>query len=149
MSAQADPPQGCGDIPLPIVKLNRWAIVITVVTALALRQPLLTTALFLVIASAAVFGSRGSLIYFIGSRVFARQNASAETEDRRMMRFNNSLAAIMLGVAQIGFLARLPLLGWTFSILPALAAIVALSGFCFGCFLYYRYKLERYRLFGS
>src|SRR5215217_6887693 len=35
------------DIPLPIVQLNRWVLVVGVVGGLILRQPLLTTALFL------------------------------------------------------------------------------------------------------
>ena len=46
------------------------------------------------------------------------------------MRFNNILAAIILGLA-------------------ALAAAIALAGFCFGCFLFYQFKLKRARLFGT
>jgi hypothetical protein len=30
-----------------------------------------------------------------------------------------------------------------------IAAAVALGGFCFGCFLYYQFNLQRYRLFGK
>src|SRR5215203_442532 len=44
------------DIPLPIVQLNRWVLVVGVVGGLILRQPLLTTALFLVVLSAVLFG---------------------------------------------------------------------------------------------
>ena len=36
-----------------------------------------------------------------------------------------------------------------FAGLAALAAAVALAGFCFGCFLFYQFKLNRARLFGS
>jgi hypothetical protein len=31
----------------------------------------------------------------------------------------------------------------------ALAAFVALCGFCFGCFLYFQFNMQRYRLFGK
>jgi hypothetical protein len=55
------------DIPLPIVQLNRWVLVVGVVGGLILRQPLLTTALFLVVLSAVLFGRRGSLIFQAGS----------------------------------------------------------------------------------
>jgi hypothetical protein len=44
------------DIPLPIVQLNRWVLVVGVVGGLILQQPLLTTALFLVVLSAVLFG---------------------------------------------------------------------------------------------
>jgi hypothetical protein len=120
-----------------------------VLAAIVLHQPLITTALFIIIVPAAVFGSRGSLIYQLGSRIFARQNATAETEDRRLMRFNNMLAAVMLGLAQIGFLARIPIAGWIFSVMVALAAAIALAGFCLGCFLFFRFNMARYRIFGT
>jgi len=29
------------------------------------------------------------------------------------------------------------------------AATVALSGFCFGCFLFYQFNLQRFKLFGK
>jgi hypothetical protein len=142
-------PEGCNDIPMPIVLLNRWTLLLGVVAAVVLQQPLITTALFAILAGAAIFGSRGSLIYQIGSRVFARRNATAETEDRRLMRFNNTLGAIFLGLAQIAFLAHAPLAGWILASFAALAAAIALAGFCVGCYLYVRFKIERYRLFGS
>jgi hypothetical protein len=84
------------DIPLPIVHLNRWVLVVGVVGGLILRQPLLTTALFLVVLSAVLFGRRGSLIFQAGRLLLAKRNAKAlsagEVEDPRLMRFNNTLA---------------------------------------------------------
>lgn len=148
MTLSQQPAESPAGIPMPIVRLNRWVIVLGVVAAMLLRQPLITTALFIIIAPAAVFGSRGSLIYLIGSRIFARRNATAQTEDRRLMRFNNMLAALMLGLAQVSFLARIPIAGWIFSAMVALAAALALAGFCFGCFLFFRFNMARYRIFG-
>jgi hypothetical protein len=136
-------------IPLPIVQLNRTLNVVGVLAALALQQPLITTALFAIMAPAALFGSRGSLVFQIGTRAFAKANAGAETEDRRLMRFNNALAAIMFGIAQICFAAHLTLLGWIFCCMVLVAASVALAGFCVGCFLFFRFKMARYKLFGT
>jgi hypothetical protein len=31
----------------------------------------------------------------------------------------------------------------------AVASAVALGGFCFGCFLYYQFNLQRFKLFGQ
>jgi hypothetical protein len=114
-----------------------------------LQQPLITTFLFIILLPAVLYGQRYSLIFQVGKRVFAKQIAGAEGEDRRLMRFNNSIAVILLGLAQLSFLAGVPILGYALSLVLATAAGVALAGFCFGCFLFLRFKLYRYRLLGS
>lgn len=138
---------GCENgVPNPIVKLNRWTLVTGAISALALGFPLITTALFAIVASAAVFGQRGSLIFAIGSRVFPAQNdralAAGEFEDRRLMRFNNALAAIMLGAAQLAFLFGWSIAGWVFTVAVAGAAGVALAGFCVGCFIFTQWHIR-------
>ena len=145
-AASSTPERG---VPLPIVKLNRWVLLAGVITAILFQPPIITLLLFLIILSAIVFGKQGSLIFFIGSRLFAKQNRDAETEDPRLMRFNNSIAAILLGAAQIAFISGAPLVGWIFSGVVAVAAAVALGGFCFGCFLFYQFNLQRFRLLGQ
>ena len=139
----------CVGIPFPIVKLNRWVLLVGITTAIIIQQPIITTLLFFIILAAVVFGKNGSLIFIIGSRIFAKQNANAAIEDPRLMRFNNSIAAILLGGAQIAFLAGAPLAGWILSGVVAVAATVALLGFCFGCFLFYQFNLQRFKLFGK
>lgn len=62
-------------------------------------------------------------------------------EDRRLMRFNNAIAATMLGLAQVAFVAGLPVAGWALAVMVAVAASVALAGFCLGCFLYTQLRL--------
>lgn len=147
MATTVAPSDGCETgIPNPIVKLNRSMLVVGAIAALLLGFPLITTALFIVVALAAIFGRRGSLIYAMGSRLFADRNrralAAGEFEDRRLMRFNNTLAAIMLGLAQLAFLLGWPLLGWVFTVAVAIAAGVALAGFCVGCFVYTQWHIR-------
>jgi hypothetical protein len=137
----------CEDIPLPIVKLNRWVLLIGVGTGLLLGQPLFTTALFLLLLPAVLFGQHASVIFQVGKRLFASRLATAEYEDRRLQRFNNGIATTLLGAAQIAFVVGSPVIGWAFSVAVATAAAVALAGFCVGCFLYYQFKLQRFRLF--
>lgn len=138
-------------IPMPIVKLNRWILVTGIVLGLVTQQPLFTTALFLILLPAVIFGQRGSLIFQAGKRILARQIAGdkVEVEDRRLMRFNNTIAVVLLGLAQVAFLFGAPAAGWVLSSLVAIAASIALAGFCVGCFLYYQFKLQRLRLFGN
>src|SRR5690348_13255268 len=93
------------DIPLPIVRLNRWMLVVGIFAGLALQQPLFTTLLFAILLPATVIGQRVSLVFLVGKRLFARQIPTAEREDRRMQRFNNAIATILLGGAQLAFLA--------------------------------------------
>ncbi|MFN8515849.1 MAG: DUF4395 domain-containing protein [Thermomicrobiales bacterium] len=137
------------DIPLPIVRLNRWLLVVGILAGLALQQPLFTTLLFAILLPATVIGQRASLVFFVGKRLFARQIPTAEREDRRMQRFNNTIATILLGGAQLAFLAGATIVGWILALMVAAAASIALAGFCIGCFLYYQLKLQRYRLFGT
>jgi hypothetical protein len=139
----------CKDIPLPVVLLNRWTLVVGVVLTIVLQQPLISTALFAILLPATLFGQKGSLIFQVGTLVFARQCATAHTEDRRVQRFNNSIATILLGLAQIAFILGVTVLGYVFAGMVAVAAGVALAGFCVGCFLYFQFNLQRYRLFGS
>jgi hypothetical protein len=134
---------------MPIVSLNRTVLLTGIVLGYILHQPLFTTALFLVVLPAVLWGQKASLIYFVGSRLFRKQNQSANTESPLLMRFNNTIAVVMLGAAQVAFLFGATLTGWIISGMVALAAFVALCGFCFGCFLYFQFNLQRYRLFGA
>ncbi len=136
-------------IPMPIVSLNRSVLLTGIVLGIILQQPLFTTALFLIVLPAVLWGQKASLIYMIGSRLFRKQNKTATTESPILMRFNNSIAVIMLGMAQVAFLFNATTAGWVLSGIVAVAAFVALCGFCFGCFLYFQFNLQRYRLFGS
>ena len=146
--ATFSPTAGCDPtgIPAPIVKLNRWTLVIGISIALVLQLPLITTLLFLIVAGAALFGRRGSLIFAAGSRLFKQQNAAAlaaeQFDDRRVMRFNNVVAAIMLGGAQIAFLFGASILGWVLALAVVVAAAVALAGFCVGCSIYTQWHIR-------
>jgi hypothetical protein len=136
-------------IPLPIVTFNRWILLTGIIGAFLVQQPFITTILFFLLLPAVLFGRKGSPIFLAGSRLFREQNRTAATEDAGLMRFNNSIAFILLGAAQIAFLAGAPVAGWVFSGIVVLAAAIALTGFCFGCFLYYQFNLQRYKLFGQ
>ena len=134
-------------IPLKIVRLNRWTIIAGVVLGLLTQAPIVTTVLFLIVGAAALFGFRASLIYTIGTLAFPVR-AAEEGEDPGLMRFNNSLAAAMLGLAQIAFLFHANVLGWVLCTAVALAAAAALAGYCIGCRLYFQFKMNRYQFFG-
>ncbi|HEX6290427.1 MAG TPA: DUF4395 domain-containing protein [Herpetosiphonaceae bacterium] len=135
-------------VPLPIVKLNRWVLVLGVLIGIVTQQPAATTILFVLLLPAVVLGQRWSPIAALGRWLFATKLPGAERQDRRLMRFNNTIALALLGAAQIAFVAGLPMVGWALALMVAGAASVALAGFCVGCFLYYQFKLHRRQILG-
>jgi membrane associated rhomboid family serine protease len=136
-------------IPMPIVTANRVVIVTTLLVAFVTQQPWLTTLLLVVLLGSVLVGPKGSVVYQGASRLMASRVAAAraagDIEDRRLMRFNNTIAVLMLAAAQVAFLAGSSALGWIFCGVVVLAASVALAGFCVGCFLFYRLRLLQYR----
>lgn len=133
-------------IPLPLVRLNQATIVALVLTGALWRQPLVITALFVLLAAGLVLGPRGNAVFRLGRRLLARRLPGAPTEAAELQRFNQTLAVAMLAGAQAAFLAGAPLLGWLLALAVALAAGLALAGFCVGCSLYLQLKLLRHRL---
>jgi hypothetical protein len=138
-----------GGIPLPIVALNRWMLVIGVSVALITQQPWMIALLFAILVSAVALGPKGSLPFQLGSRLLTNQIRDARrrghVEDRRLMRFNNSIAIVLFGAALACFGLGYPLAGWILAAMVSLAAAVALAGFCLGCFLFYRLRLAQFR----
>ncbi|TLU85767.1 MAG: DUF4395 domain-containing protein [Chlorobium sp.] len=149
MASSSSSPAIPGGIPQPIVKLNQTVLLTGVIAAIVFQQPLITSVLFFITLGAVLFGKKGSLIFFIGSRLFAEKNRNAPTDDPRLIRFNNTIATLLLGFAQIAFLLHAPLAGWILSGMLGVATAVALGGFCLGCFLFYQFNIQRYKLFGQ
>ena len=135
-------------IPMPIVTLNRAILTFGILLALLTQQIWLTTILFLILLPTTLLGKQYSVIYWIGSWLFRKKIAVSNYEDAGLQRFNNSIATTLLGVAQIFFLFGQSIMGWVFACMVMLASGVALLGFCVGCFLYYQFKIQRYRIFG-
>ncbi len=136
-------------VPAPIVTLTRGVLVGMALLALVSQQPWITTLLFGILVFALLFGPRGNLISQIGERVFVRRIETSPRAAEGLMRFNNLLAATLLGLAQVAFLTGATLTAWIFTTMVALASGVALAGFCLGCFLHRRLAMDRFPWFGA
>lgn len=136
-------------IPMPIVTFSRATNVVMVVVGLILQSPVPVYFLLLLRLAALFGGPRYNLIAQTGRLLLARRLADAELEDMRPVRFNNGIAAVLFGVASIFFTLGIPVAGWVFALMVASASGAALAGFCVGCFLYYQFNLQRYRIFGK
>lgn len=135
-------------IPLPIVTLNRAILTFGVLFALISQQVWITTLLFVLLLPAVIFGKNFSPIYLLGTVLFRTRIKSAKYEDTALQRFNNTIAVTLLGFSQIFFLFNQSIAGWIFASMVMIASGVALMGFCVGCFLYYQFKIQRYKFFG-
>jgi len=134
-------------IPMPIVTLNRMVLTFGILLALLTQQSWITTLLFLVLLPTVLLGKRFSLIYWVGSILFQQKIQTAEYEDAGLQRFNNTIATTLLGFAQIFFIMGQSVLAWIFAGMVMVASGIALLGFCVGCYLYYQFKIQRYRIF--
>jgi|APSaa5957512622_1039677.scaffolds.fasta_scaffold100298_2 hypothetical protein len=136
-------------IPMPIVTFGRATNVVMVVLGLILQSPIPVYFLLLLRLAALFGGPRYNLISRAGRLLLTQRLADAELEDMRPVRFNNGLAAFLFSIAALFFALGIPVAGWIFALMVAAASGTALAGFCVGCFMYYQFNLQRYRIFGK
>ncbi|MCU0427633.1 MAG: DUF4395 domain-containing protein [Candidatus Kapabacteria bacterium] len=141
------------DVPLPIVNFSRAVYVLTLSLALLLQQPLLTTALLLLVVLSLVGGARWNLITRLGRLLLQKRIKSQSPvplEDARLLRFNSLILVVLLGAAQVAFwVANAAIIGWVLVGAVLVASAAALAGFCLGCVLYYQFKLHKYKFLGE
>lgn len=129
------------EIPIPYVRANQAGIVLLVVLAIVLQQPVLIAALWAIQVIGLWRGVRANLIVRLATPLLASRIAGAQTESAELQRFNNSIAVILLTVSLLCFwVLQAPLAGYTAAGMVAVAALIAICGYCVGCFLYYQFK---------
>jgi hypothetical protein len=130
-------------IPRPLVRTNQWFIVISVlitwITGIywLLLLPLIAGLL-------GVFFNYNPVIQF--AKIFLKKHPSQYIpEDANQQRFNQTIASILLLLGLISFALQWTVLAYIFTILVALAAFIAILGFCIGCFIHYQWTQYKYR----
>ncbi|GLI05601.1 hypothetical protein YDYSG_16310 [Paenibacillus tyrfis] len=132
------------EIPIPYVRANQAGIVLLVALAVALRQPALIAALWAVQVLGLWQGIRANLIVQLAAPLLRSRVTGARTESRELLRFNSAVTVLLLSLSLLAFWVNPGgWLGYVLAGIVALAALAALGGFCFGCFLYYRFKRLR------
>lgn len=128
-------------IPRPLVRTNQWVIVLSVIATWI-------TGVYWILVIPLVAGALGVLFDFNPimrlAKLFLRKPASAYIpEEKAGQRFNQILAASFLLIALVAYSFQWTTLAYTFTALVAVAALVAIMGFCVGCFV--RYQWIQYR----
>jgi hypothetical protein len=129
------------EIPVPYVRSNQAGIVLFVLLAILLHQPLLIILLWVIQVVPLIWGIRANIFVRIAKPFLTNKVEGAQTESQELLRFNNSIAVILLSIAVICFFFNwASIAGYIFAGMVAVAALIAICGFCVGCFLYYQWK---------
>ncbi|WP_227397313.1 DUF4395 domain-containing protein [Jeotgalibacillus aurantiacus] len=130
-------------IPRPLVRVNQFTIVLSVVAAWL-------TGIHALILIPLIAGLGGILFDFNpvmrGAKVFLKKPMNEYIpEDRDDQRFNQLIAVFFLGSGYFSFLMGWTIAGYAFTIMVVVAASVAIMGFCVGCFIRFQWKQWQYR----
>jgi membrane associated rhomboid family serine protease len=80
------------------------------------------------------------------AKLFLRKRPSEYAqEDRDQQRFNQMIAVCCLFLGIIGYWLHWMAIAYIFTILVAVAAFIAILGFCIGCFILFQWKQYQYR----
>ncbi|MDP4172017.1 MAG: DUF4395 domain-containing protein [Bacillota bacterium] len=130
-------------IPQPLVKVNQWFIVISVLAAWFTHQ-------YLILALPLFSGLMGLIFGFNPimktAKLFLKKDPSAyQPEDWEQQQFNQLIAVVCLAAGLLSFAMNWNVAGYAFTLMVALAAGIALLGFCIGCFIRFQWKQYRYK----
>jgi hypothetical protein len=130
-------------IPRPLVQTNQLTIVISVIVTWVFQFEW-----FLLIPLLA--GLSGIFLDFnpimqVAKRFLKKKPETYMPEDWEQQQFNQKIAVFCLTAGFVSFLLGWETGGYAFTILVAVAATIALLGFCIGCFIHYQWKLYMYR----
>ena len=130
-------------IPRPLVRLNQWTILLSVI--LTWITGVYWILLLPLLANLSGVVLKVNPIIKLGRNFLKKDPKSYIPEDAQQQRFNSTIAVACLALAFIGFAFAIPALGWTFSIMVALASFIAILGFCVGCFIHFQLNQFKYR----
>ena len=130
------------DVPLHWVRANQTGILLCVIASVATQQPWVLLVALIVQLMTRWLGIK----YNVFVRLFAPLlPKSLRTESRELLRFNNLLAILFLCVTLIASALGWTILAYVSLAMLTVAVVLALSGFCLGCFMYFQWKQFRSR----
>ena len=133
-------------IPKPLVRANQSVIVSSVLISWVLS--IWSDSFYLILLIPLLSGLSAlalgvNPVFKIARRFLKKPAASYLQEDAADQRFNQILAVSMLSASLLSFMLDMPVLGYLFSAFVFTAALVALFGFCVGCFIRYQLMMRR------
>ncbi|WP_151733957.1 DUF4395 domain-containing protein ['Paenibacillus yunnanensis' Narsing Rao et al. 2020] len=130
-------------IPRPLVKLNQGFIVGSVLLAWVTGWHLLLAFPLAAGLSGLIFGYNP--VIKAGAPFLRKERSAYILEDWEQQQFNQSIAVFCLAGGLISFLAGWTTAAYIFTAMVAVAATVAIFGFCIGCFIHYQWRMVLHR----
>lgn len=130
-------------IPKPLVLANQWTIVLSVVISL-ITQSAWILIIPLVSCLLSLFTGFNPVLALV-KQFLSKSPDQYEQEDYEQLQFNQWLAVGFLLIATISFFMNWSVLFNIATVMVGLAALVAIMGFCIGCFIRFQYHQWNYR----
>lgn len=130
-------------IPKPLVMVNQWTIVLAVIIALLTQSAWILLIPLIANLSSLLTGFHPILV--IVKRFLTKPANQYIQEDYAQLRFNQWLAVGFLIIASVSSLLKWSLLFNIATVMVGLAALIAILGFCIGCFIRFQYQQWSYR----
>lgn len=125
------------EVPLHRVRGNQLGILLSIIASVLSQQLWILLLPLIVQLISRTYGVKYNPFVRLFSPLFP---VSTRTESRELLRFNNMLAILFLIVTITAFLLNITTLAYIALCMLTIAVVLALSGFCFGCFMYFHWK---------
>jgi hypothetical protein len=125
------------EVPLHRVRGNQLGILICIIVSVFTQQLWVLVLPLAVQLISRRYGVRYNLFVRAFSPLFP---ASSKTESRELLRFNNLLAILFLAVTLAAYAVNFPIVAYISLGMLSVAVVLALCGFCLGCFMYFQWK---------
>lgn len=125
------------EVPMHRVRANQIGILISIILSVLAQIHWILLIPLLVQLVSRTLGVKYNIFVRAIAPFFPR---SSHTESRELLRFNNLLAILFLLVSLVAFAFHLNILGYISLAMLTVAVVLALSGFCLGCFIYFQWK---------
>ncbi|MDE5416238.1 DUF4395 domain-containing protein [Alkalihalobacterium chitinilyticum] len=133
------------EIPKSYVRANQCVMVVLTVFSILLQNVSLLALTLLIVLLPLLFGPKANITFKV-AKMLIKNVSNDETEAAELQRFNQTIAASLLGIALIVLLTTGHWFGWVLVGMVTVAASVALLGFCVGCFMYFQFKKMKYEM---
>ncbi len=130
------------EVPMHWVRANQSGILVSIIVSVLTASPWVLTIPLFVQLCGRFFGVRKNAFVRLIAPMLP---PSLKTESRVLLRFNNLLAIIFLVCILGSYSLGMIISAYVFTAMLTTAVVLALSGFCLGCFMYFQWKQFRAR----
>lgn len=136
-------PEQIRSVPRPLVRTFQWVLVTSVILTWIFQFEWFLLIPLISGLSGLLFGYNPVMQF--AKRFLKKPKDRYIPEEWEQLQFNQKMAVFCLGGGFFSFLLGWTIVGYVLTALVAIAAFVAILGFCIGCFILYQWKQFNYR----